>query len=90
MGTKLFDKYTYLHFCTGAIMYFWGFSLTNWFILHTIFEVLENTKTGMNIITNVFTSWPGGKPYPDSLSNNIGDTIGAMLGWLSSYIISLH
>lgn len=86
MGTRLFDQYTYLHFCTGAIAYFWGFSFLSWFLIHTAFEIFENTKIGMNIINN-FSFWPGGKPQPDSLCNSIGDTIGAMLGWASSYII---
>ena len=86
MGKRLFDQYTYLHFCTGAIMYFWGFSLTSWFVIHTIFEVVENTKMGIDFI-NKFSFWPGGKPEADSLTNSIGDTIGGMLGWVSSYAI---
>lgn len=87
MGNTLFDRFTYLHFCTGAIMYFWGISLKTWFLLHSIFEVFENTKSGMNII-NKFTYWPGGKSHKDSLDNIIGDTLGGMLGWLSAYMIS--
>ena len=33
------------------------------------------------------TIWPGGKLFPDSLTNQIGDTIGAILGWLSAFIL---
>jgi uncharacterized membrane protein len=51
MGIRLFDQYTYLHFAVGIIVYFWSISILNWFILHTIFEFLENTQMGMNIIT---------------------------------------
>ena len=50
MGYQYFDKYTYLHFAVGIVAYFWNISLINWVILHTIFEVLENTQMGMNII----------------------------------------
>ena len=41
MGYQLFDKYTYLHFAMGIVAYFWN-------ILHTIFEIVENTQMGMN------------------------------------------
>ena len=50
MGTRMFDQYTYLHFAVGIIVYFWSISILNWFILHTIFEFLENTQIGINII----------------------------------------
>lgn len=88
MGLKLMDQYSYLHFATSIIIYFWGISLDKWFIYHTIFEIIENTKFGINIINNYFPYWPGGgKPYPDSMTNIIGDTIFAMLGWLSAYYL---
>jgi hypothetical protein len=53
MGTRFLDQYTYLHFAVGIIVYFWNISLLNWIILHTIFEFLENTKTGMKLINNL-------------------------------------
>ena len=87
MGTKLFDQYTYLHFASGIIAYFWNISLQNWIILHIIFEILENTQMGMNFINKYITFWPGGKPKSDSGINSIGDTIGAIIGWLSAYYI---
>lgn len=62
MGNKLFDQYTYLHFATGIIVYFWNISLFNWIILHSFFEFIENTTFGINIINKYFTYWPGGKP----------------------------
>jgi len=86
MGTRFLDQYTYLHFAVGIIVYFWNISLLNWIILHTIFEFLENTKSGMKLINN-FLFWPGGKPASDSIINNIGDTVGAILGWLSAYFL---
>ena len=87
MGTRYFDQYTYLHFSVGVIVYFWNISLVNWIVLHTIFEFLENTQMGVNIINKYIVFWPGGKPKPDSIINRIGDTSGAILGWLSAYYL---
>ena len=87
MGIYLLDQYTYLHFAMGIIIYFWNISIINWFILHTIFELIENTKIGMNIINNYITFWPGGKPKSDTGMNMIGDTFGAIVGWLSAYYL---
>jgi hypothetical protein len=86
MGKRFLDQYTYLHFAVGIVVYFWNISLLNWIILHTIFEFLENTKIGMKLINNL-PFWPGGKPESDSIINNIGDTIGAILGWISAYLL---
>ena len=90
MGYKLFDKYTYLHFAMGIVAYFWNISLPNWLILHTIFEIVENTQMGMNIINNYIVLWPGGKQNSDSIINIAGDTLGATLGWLSAYYFSRY
>jgi hypothetical protein len=87
MGTRYLDQYTYLHFSVGIIVYFWNISLVNWVVLHTIFEFLENTQMGVNIINKYIVFWPGGKPKPDSIINRIGDTSGAILGWLSAYYL---
>ena len=87
MGYRYFDKYTYLHFAVGIVVYFWNISLLNWVILHTIFEFLENTQMGMNIINQYIVFWPGGKQKSDTIINNIGDTVGAVLGWLSAYYL---
>ena len=48
MGTKLFDQYTYLHFASGIVSYFWNLSFIIWIIIHTIFEICENTQTCTN------------------------------------------
>jgi hypothetical protein len=87
MGNTLFDHYTYLHFAVGIVCYFWDISLLNLCILHTIFELLENTPLGMNIINKYIPFWPGGKPESDSLLNSIGDTIGCIIGWLTAYYL---
>ena len=40
---------------------------------------------GINIINKYIVFWPGGKPNSDSVINILGDTTGAILGWLSAY-----
>lgn len=85
MGKYLFDKFTYLHFGTGIVIYYWGISLMLWMVVHTLFEIVENTKTGVYFIDHYFTLWPGGKLAPDTFINSVGDTIGALIGWISAY-----
>tara|TARA_B110000483_G_C18206952_1_gene548342 strand:- start:9687 stop:10004 length:318 start_codon:yes stop_codon:yes gene_type:complete len=87
MGKQIFDQFTYLHFASGIVAYFWNISILNWLILHSIFEFLENTKFGMNFINKYLFVWPGGKSQVDALSNILGDTIGTLLGWLSAYYL---
>lgn len=81
MGKQFIDQFSILHLAVGIVVYFWGMSLKTWIILHTIFEIIENTPRGMKFITYNFDSWPGGKLIPDSLLNCVGDTIFAILGW---------
>jgi len=82
MGLQFFDQFSVLHLAVGIVVYFWGMSLKTWFVLHTIFEILENTPQGMKFITDNFKLWPGGKSHPDSLLNVVGDTVFAILGWI--------
>ena len=42
---------------------------------------------GMNIINKYITFWPGGKPRADTIINSFGDTIGAVIGWISAYYL---
>jgi hypothetical protein len=87
MVKLLFDQYTLLHFATGVIFYFWDFSLLLFFVIHTIFEIVENTKYGIYFINKYLTFWPGGKLQPDGIINNIGDTIGALCGWYAANLL---
>ena len=82
-----FDQYSYLHFACGIIAYYWNLSFNNWLVLHTLFELLENSQFGMNFINTKLTFWPGGKPRSDNLINIIGDTIFTLIGWYSSYYL---
>ena len=85
MGNKFIDQYSLLHFAVGIVVYFWDISLLSWFVLHTIFELIENTQQGIYFINNYITWWQGGKPRPDSIINSIGDTIFSLLGWVIAY-----
>lgn len=87
MGIVLFDQYTLLHFATGVIFYFFNFSLLSFFVIHTVFEIVENTKYGVYFIDKYLTFWPGGKVKPDKVINSIGDTIGALGGWYSAKLL---
>ena len=82
MGSNIFDQYTLLHFASGVIAYFFGINFWVWVIIHTIFEITENTQCGMRFINNYLTFWPGGKPEADGIINSVGDTVGASVGWL--------
>jgi len=88
MGKNFIDKFTYLHFGSGIVSYYWGLSLFWWVFVHTIFEILENSKKGVYIIDNYLTLWPGGKQSSDSFINSLGDTFAAVIGWISAYYIS--
>ena len=87
MGKRNLDQFTYLHFASGIIAYFWGVSLSTWMIFHFAFEMAENTGMGMMVINKYLKFWPGGKPHADSLVNIVGDNIDAALGWMSAYYL---
>jgi hypothetical protein len=89
MGVNYFDQYSLLHFATGIVAYFFGITLYNWIIIHILFEYIENTEKGMQIINTYFKNiWPGGKDVKDSFNNSIiGDNISAIIGWCVAYYI---
>lgn len=87
MGKNFIDKYSLLHFATGIIFRFFNISLLNSFIVHTIFEFVENTNQGMHFINTYLPFWPGGKPSADSFTNNIGDTLFFILGWIVAHLV---
>ncbi len=100
MGYLFTDKYSLLHFATGIVVYYWNMSFWTWFFLHALFELVENTQSGMYIINHLpklpnntplrsgnMPLWPGGKTHADSLINSIGDQTYASLGWIFAKII---
>jgi hypothetical protein len=90
MGLYLIDQYSLLHFAVGIILYFWGFSIYVVFILHLLFELIENTEIGMYIINNYIKMWPGGKTHADSVKNSISDIIFTIIGYYISKYIDLY
>jgi len=84
MGKQFMDQFTYLHVAMGIVFYFWGVSLRDWIVIHTVYELFENTELGTKLINRLFPMWPGGKTYYDYSINSIGDTVGAVAGWLSA------
>ena len=86
MGKAMLDQYSLLHAAVGVISYFWGLPLWLTVVGHVLFELLENTQTGMNIINGLriggHALWPGGKPFADSAVNSVGDTMATLAGWL--------
>ena len=80
MGEYFTDNFSILHFATGIILYYFGISFTNSFIIHLLFEAVENQDFAMEIISKTGW-WPGGKDKADSVINSIGDQFYFSLGW---------
>ena len=85
MGFYFTDNFSLLHFASGIIANYLGLSLLNWFILHLIYEILQNSYYGIWFINNVIVLWPGGKLNYDSYINIIGDQFYGILGWIFTY-----
>jgi hypothetical protein len=81
MGKAWLDEYTPLHVAVGVIAYYWGISLLNLTLLHIVFELLENTEKGMELIRS-FPLWPGGKTHADSYVNQVSDILASVVGWM--------
>ena len=91
MGVKLLDQYSLLHFSMGVVAYFWSISFFLLIVIHIIFEYIENTPWGMNIINTYFIRWwPGGKPYPDNLLNQTSDIVCSAIGWAVAYYVDTY
>ena len=86
MGTQFTDKFSLLHFATGIIAYYWNISFLSWFVIHLIYEYIENTVYGMRLINNI-KLWPGGKEHADTILNSMGDQFYALLGWGFTFCI---
>lgn len=92
MGCDFADQYSLLHFCVGSISYFWNIPLWFGFLVHFIFEIVENTNYGVYFINKYiidpgYFSWPGLKHSPDSVANITGDNVFYVIGWLVSYFL---
>ena len=90
MGLYAIDQFSLLHFAAGIVAYFWGFSALFTLVSHIVFEVTENTSMGMHFINHYFPFWPGGKPYADSILNQVSDTGMTMIGWYVSQLADAY
>lgn len=81
MGDTVVDKYSFLHFIVGILFYAINIDFSSTFLLHTLFELIENSAKGIIFIDTYLPFWPGGKRKADSIINTISDTIFTMLGW---------
>ena len=84
MGYTFTDAYSLLHFATAVVARHWAIGFWTFIILHTVFELSENTKTGMWFINTYLKAWPGGKSHADTWLNIFGDTVYAALGWIAA------
>jgi hypothetical protein len=91
MGHRFLDQYSLLHAATGVMAYFWSIPFWIAFILHMLFEWIENSAPGVRFIQWMTDQqrlypfpWPGGKHEADSLLNQWGDNLTFALGWLSA------
>ena len=86
----IFDQYSLLHFSVGVIAFFFKLSFIKLMILHIIFELIENSKAGMEFINKyLIFIWPGGKNYKDSFINSmIGDNISVSSGWIMAWYLN--
>jgi hypothetical protein len=88
MGELFTDKYSIYHFSSGVIAYYCGLSFTKWFILHAIFEVIENLRIQKEL--DKIQIWPGRKPSPDTFINSVGDQFYTMIGWCIGYAVNKY
>lgn len=95
MGYRLFDQYSILHLSVGIITYFWNISFIFGFIIHFIFEMIENTDKGVEYINKYiiepgYFSWPGGKHKPDTITNIVGDNMFFAIGWILAWFLDYY
>lgn len=87
MGSFFLDQFSLLHFAVGVVVYFWGIGFWSWVIIHAVFEILENTETGIWFINHYLIMWPGGKTHADTLLNQVGDVWSGSVGWLVAKLL---
>ena len=88
MGDTLVDKYSFLHFIIGILFYVINIDFSSTFLLHTLFELFENSAKGIIFIDTYLPFWPGEKRKADSMINTISDTIINMFGWGAAKILT--
>jgi hypothetical protein len=91
MGFRLLDQYSLLHAAVGVVAYYWSLPFLVAIAIHTVYEYVENTATGITLIQKYGgIYWPGGKHEPDALVNIVGDTLVFSVGWLSAFVLDAY
>lgn len=85
-----FDQFSLLHFAVGIVAYFWGIPLGWWIFIHILFEIIENQPFAIDFSYNHITFWPGSKYKGDTFINTFGDTVFAILGWVSASFLDKY
>jgi len=76
------DQFSLLHFSTGIIAFFFGIPLFWWVVIHTLFEIIENSPGGIKFIDTTLKFWPGGKKSSDTIINSISDLVFSIIGFI--------
>jgi hypothetical protein len=69
-------RYTLVHFASGYIARRLGVPLAIWITIHIIFELWENSKSGVAFFDSI-SMYTG-----DSLQNSLLDTLATVWGWM--------
>jgi hypothetical protein len=86
----LFDAYSFVHFSVGVISYYLKINLSTWFILITLFELIQNVQCGSLIDMIKAKITPFSQQSPESTINSIGDILSALLGWICAYYFTKY
>jgi len=86
MGVYFTDQFSLLHFAAGIVAYYWKISFLWWFGLHLLYEWITNTEWGIYFI-NHYTPWPWGHLHRDTLTNQMGDHVYGLVGWIVGYAV---
>ena len=81
MNQVLIDRYSFLHMLSGIVASFF-MEFKTWFILHMLFEIIENTNQGVYFIQTYLLWWPGRKDKADPILNSISDQVFSLIGFL--------
>ncbi len=79
------DAYSLAHFAFGVVAYYIGITFEQWFWMHIIFELVENSIITRTFANKFMYSFGFEMVNVDTLANSLGDQVSAMTGWLVTY-----
>ena len=80
VGTRnkaLLDEWSIVHVSGGIVAAQTGITLPQFMVLHTLFELVENTDQGTGLLSKI--GWD--RKNGDTWANIAGDTLSAVAGW---------